>query len=44
MRTAAKESQLMTVNEVAASLRLSRSSVYRLIHAQILPAACRLGA
>ena len=38
MSTAAKESQLLTVEEVAASLRLSRPTVYRLIHAQILPA------
>lgn len=41
--SATKETQFLTVDEVAANLRLSHSTVYRLIHARILPAV-RVGA
>lgn len=38
MGTAAKETHLLTVDEVASTLRFSRQSIYRLIDAQVLPA------
>ena len=38
-----EHARLLTITEVAASLRLSRPTVYRLIHERILPAH-RVGA
>ncbi len=39
MRTVAQEPRLLlTVDEVASTLRLSRQSIYRLIDAHVLPA------
>ena len=38
MSRAADQTRLLTVDEVASTLRLSRQSIYRLIEAQVIPA------
>jgi excisionase family DNA binding protein len=43
MHTVAKENRLLTVAEVASTLRLSRQTIDRLIDARVLPAH-RVGA
>lgn len=42
-RTPRESSELMTVNEVAAALRCSPRTVYRLVEMQKMPAPLKLG-